>query len=215
MAWRFDKPLITLADDEQNRKAMAVWEGESLGGLTEDNNRLPQPVVWLLALTIVTAFLVTAPLWGQRPQAAIYKDYIAMMDSPAVQKIQGDAQKMDYIVKNAPDSKYKALQERHPVTMDDLRMIKSQVIELENAGKDLEEWEVVGDKVVLANFEGEVRTSGPNKGTKIRKQPSWDPGYTIDVFYVIYFCIAVIIVVKRLPHFTIQPDHTKHSQHSH
>ena len=215
MAWRFDKPLVTLADDDANRKAMAVWEGESLGGLTEDNNRLPQPVVWLLALTIVTAFLVTAPLWGQRPQAAIYKDYIAMMDSPAVQKIQGDAQKMDYIVKNAPVTKYKALQERHPVTMDDLRMIKSQVVELENAGKDLEEWEVVGDKVVLANFEGEVRKSGPNKGTKIRKQPSWDPGYTIDVFYVIYFCIAVIIVVKRLPHFSIQPDHTKHSQHSH
>jgi hypothetical protein len=37
MAWRFDKPLVTLADDEQNKKAMQVWEGESLGGLTEDN----------------------------------------------------------------------------------------------------------------------------------------------------------------------------------
>jgi hypothetical protein len=206
MAWRFDKPLITLADEEQNKKAMQVWEGESLGGLTEDNNRLPQPVVWLLGLTIVTAFLITAPLWGQRPTAAIYKDYIAMMDSPDVQKIDNDADKMAYIVKNAPDSKYKALQERHPVTMDDLRMIKNQVVELENAGKDLEEWTVVGDKVVLANFEGE---KGPD-GKKIRKQPSWDPGYTIDVFYVIYFCIAVIIVVKRLPHFSIQPTHHKH-----
>ena len=206
MAWRFDKPLVSLADDEQNKQAMGIWEGESLGGLTEDNNRLPQPVVWLLALTIVTAFLVTAPLWGQRPQAAIYKDYIAMMDSPEVQKIEGDAQKMDYIVKNAPDSKYKALQERHPATMDDLRMIKDQVVELENAGKDLEEWTVVGDKVVLANFEGEMRADG----TQIRKQPSWDPGYTIDVFYVMYFCISVVIVVKRLPHFSIQPTHHKH-----
>ena len=206
MAWRFDKPLVSLADDEQNKKAMGIWEGESLGGLTEDNNRLPQPVVWLLALTIVTAFLVTAPLWGQRPQAAIYKDYIAMMDSPEVQKIEGDAQKMDYIVKNAPDSKYKALQERHPATMDDLRMIKDQVVELENAGKDLEEWTVVGDKVVLANFEGEMRADG----TQIRKQPSWDPGYTIDVFYVMYFCISVLIVIKRLPHFSIQPTHHKH-----
>ena len=206
MAWRFDKPLVSLADDEQNKQAMGIWEGESLGGLTEDNNRLPQPVVWLLALTIVTAFLVTAPLWGQRPQAAIYKDYIAMMDSPEVQKIEGDAQKMDYIVKNAPDSKYKALQERHPATMDDLRMIKDQVVELENAGKDLEEWTVVGDKVVLANFEGEMRADG----TQIRKQPSWDPGYTIDVFYVMYFCISVLIVIKRLPHFSIQPTHHKH-----
>lgn len=206
MAWRFDNPLVSLADDEQNKKAMAVWEGESLGGLTEDNNRLPQPVVWLLGLTIVTAFLVTAPLWGQRPQAAIYKDYVAMMDSPEVQKLDGDAAKMAYIVKNAPDSKYKGLQERHPVTMDDLRMIKDQIVELENSGKDLEEWTVVGDKVVLANFEGEKRADG----SKIRKQPSWDPGYTIDVFYVIYFCVAVMIVVKRLPHFNIQPTHHKH-----
>jgi len=174
--------------------------------LTEDNNRLPQPVVWLLGLTIITAFLITAPLWGQRPQAAIYKDYIAMMDSPEVQKIDGDAAKMAYIVKNAPDSKYKGLQERHPLTMDDLRMIKDQVVELENSGKDLEEWEIVGDKVVLANFEGALRPDG----TKIRKQPVWDDGYTIDVFYVIYFCLAVFIVVKRLPHFTTQPTHHKH-----
>jgi len=206
MAWKFDNPLISLSDEEQNKRAMQVWEGESLGGLTEDNNRLPQPVVWLLGLTVITAFLVTAPLWGQRPQAAIYKDYIAMMDSPEVEKLDGDAAKMAFIVKNAPDSKYKGLQERHPVTMDDLRMIKDQVVELENSGKDLEEWEVVGDKVVLANFEGAVRPDG----TKIRKQPVWDDGYTIDVFYVIYFCLSVFIVVKRLPHFTTQPTHHKH-----
>jgi len=207
MAWTFDKPLFSLADEEQNKKAMQVWEGESLGGLTEDNNRLPQPVVWLLGLTIVTAFLVTAPLWGQRPQAAIYKDYVALMDSPEVQKLETDPEKMDYIVKNAPVTKYKALQERHPLTMDDLRMIKDQVVELENSGKDLEEFTVVGNKVVLANFEGEFK---PGTTEKIRKQPSWDPGYTIDVFYVIYFCISVIIVVKRLPHFTVQPTHHKH-----
>lgn len=206
MAWKFDKPLVSLADDEQNKKAMQIWEGESLGGLTEDNNRLPQPVAWLLALTIVTAFLITAPLWGQRPQAAIYEDYIALMDSPEVQNIDGDAQKMDFILKNVPDSKYKALQDRHRPTMDDLRMIKDQVVELKNSGKDLEEWTVIGNKVVLANFEGEKRADG----TTIRKQPSWDPGYTIDVFYVLYFIISVIIVVKRLPHFSIQPTHGKH-----
>ena len=140
-----------------------------------------------------------------KAKAWVDKDYIALMDK--AEAINGDdAQKMAYIVKNAPDSKYKGLQERHPVTMDDLRMIKNQVVELENAGKDLEEWTVVGNKVVLANFEGEKRPDG----SKIRKQPSWDPGYTIDVFYVIYFCVSVIIVVKRLPHFSIQPTHLKH-----
>lgn len=205
MAWIFDKPLHSLASDDQNKKAMQVWEGESLGGLTEDNNRLPQSVVWLLALTIVTAFLITAPLWGQRPNVAMFKDYIAMMDSPEVQALPDDTQKMDYIVKHVPDSKWKALQDRHPLTMDDLRMIKDQAVELENAGKDLEEYTIVGDKVVLANFEGAVKN-----GVKERKQPWWDKGYTIDVFYVSYFCIALVIVVKRLPHFSVQPTHHEH-----
>ena len=208
MAWKFDNPLNTLTSEDQNQKARELWEAESLGGITEDNNRLPQPVVYLLALTILTAFLVTAPLWGQRPTAAIYDEYIALMDSSEVQAIQDDSKKMEYIVNKVKSqgSKYEALQERHPVTMDDLRMIKNKVIELKNANLDLEEYEVVGDKVVLQNFEGNLK---PN-GEKERKQPWWDKGYTIDVFYVAYFCIAVMIAVKRLPNFSWQPTHSSH-----
>ncbi len=58
---------------------------------------------------------------------------------------------------------------------------------------------------MLANFEGNVKPDG----TTERKQPWWDQGYTIDVFYVTYFCIAVLIVVKRLPNFKWQPRHGK------
>jgi hypothetical protein len=205
MAWKFDNPLHSLTTEDQNAKAKETWEGESLGGIMEDNNRLPQPVVILLLLTIVTAFLITAPLWGQRPTAAIYSDYVALMDTAEVQAIQDDAAKMDYIVKNVKASKYKALQDRHPLEMDDLRLIKDQVIELQKADVDLEEYSVIGDQVVLANFEGALKPDG----TKIRKQPSWDKGYTIDIFYVTYFCLAVIIAVKRLPNHSWQPDHAK------
>jgi hypothetical protein len=209
MAWRFDNPLFSLADEEQNQRARQIWEGESLGGITEDNNRLPQPVVWLLALTIVTAFLVTAPLWGQRPNAAIYQEYIALMDTPEVQALKTDPEKINYIVKTVKSkgSKWAALQDRHPVTMNDLRMIKDKVIELQNAGADLSEYNILYDQVVLANFEGNMKADG----TRERKQPWWDKGYTIDVFYVAYFCIAVMIAVKRLPNHDWQPDHTKHS----
>jgi hypothetical protein len=207
MAWKFENPLYSLTTEDQNSRAKDVWEGESLGGIMEDNNRLPRPVVWLLLLTIVTAFLVTAPLWGQRPTAAIYAEYIAMMDSPEVQAIQDDAGKMAHIVQSVKSkgSKYEALQDRHPVEMDDLRVIKDKVIELENAGVDLEEYTIVGDKVVLANFEGNLKPDG----TKTRKQPWWDKGYTIDIFYVTYFCLAVMIAVKRLPNHEWQPDHAK------
>lgn len=208
MAWRFDNPLFSLADEEQNQRAKQVWEGESLGGITEDNNRLPQPVVWLLALTIVTAFLVTAPLWGQRPNAAIYQEYVALMDTPEVQALKSDDEKINYIVKTVKSkgSKWAALQDRHPVDMNDLRMIKDKVIELQNAGADLAEYNVLYDQLVLANFEGNMKADG----TRERKQPWWDKGYTIDVFYVAYFCIAVMIAVKRLPNHEWQPDHTKH-----
>ena len=204
MAWKFDKPLYSLADEEQNKKACGVWEGESLGGISEDNNRLPQAVIYLLALTIVTAFAITFPLWGQRPTAAIYAEYVQMMDSSQVQAIAGDEAKMEYIVNNVKDTSMKPFQERHPLTMDDLRMIKGQVIELVNQGVDLEEYTVIGPDVVLANFEGELKADG----TVSRKQPWWDKGYTIDIFYVIYFCVAVLIVIKRLPHFSWEPDHS-------
>jgi len=207
MAWKFDNPLHSLTTEDQNTKARETWEGESLGGIMEDNNRLPQPVVVLLVLTIITAFLITAPLWGQRPTAAIYAEYIALMDTSEVQAIQDDAGKMDYIVKKvkASGSQYEALQDRHPLEMDDLRLIQDKVVELQKAGADLEEYTVIGEKVVLANFEGNIKADG----TKERKQPWWDKGYTIDIFYVAYFCIAVMIAIKRLPNHEWQPDHSK------
>lgn len=206
MAWKFDNPLYSLTDEEQNNKARHVWEGESLGGIAEDNNRLPRPVIYLLALTILTAFMITFPLFGQRPTAALYADYIKLMDSPQVQAIATDKGKMEYIVANAKaaDAQMQGLLDRHPVTMDDLRMIQGQVIELQNKGVDLEEYTVVGPTVVLANFEGSIKADG----TVERKQPWWDKGYTIDIFYVTYFCLSVLIVIKRLPHFSWQPDHS-------
>ena len=204
MGWRTDSPLYSLTDDEQNKVAQSVWEGESLGGIAEDNNRLPQPIVYLLALTIITAFMITFPLWGQRPTAAIYAEYIKMMDSPAVQAIASDKEKMAYLENNVKNPDLKPHLDRHPVTMNDLRIIKDQVIELENQGVDLEEYFVVGDKVVLATFEGVMKPDG----TRERKQPWWDIGYTIDIFYVTYFCLAALIVIKRLPPYTWQPDHS-------
>ena len=204
MAWKMDKPLYSMADESQNEAAKRVWEGESLGGISEDNNRLPKPVIMLLGLTIITSFLITFPLWGSRPTAEIYAEYIQMMDSPTVQAISGDKAKMEYLVSNVKDTSLKPFQERHPVVMDDLRMIKDQVIELQRQGVDLGEYSVVGAKVVLANFEGNMKADG----TIERKQPWWDKGYTIDIFYVIYFCVSVLIVIKRLPHFSWKPDHS-------
>ncbi|MEK6750594.1 MAG: hypothetical protein AABY83_15550 [Pseudomonadota bacterium] len=211
MAWKFDNPLVSMADDQQNAAARAVWEGESLGGITEDNNRLPVPVVGLLILTIVTSFLVTFPLWGQRPTAALYENYVAEMDSPQAQALPDDVKRMQYIVdtvraKNpqfANGVSKQALLDRHPLSMDDLRMIQGQMVELQRQGARMEEFTVIGNRLVLANFEGNWRADG----TRERVQPWWDKGYTIDVFYIIAFCISVIVVVKRLPPYTWQPKH--------
>ena len=208
MGWRFDNPLFTLTTDEQNEDAKKLWEGESLGGIKENNNRLPQPVIGLLVLTIITAFLITFPLWGQRPTAAIYAEYIALMDDPQVQAIQDDTKKMEFIVNKvkASGSQWAALQDRHPLEMDDLRMIKSQIEELQRKGAYLDEYTVLGNTLTLANFEGNKRPDGSTE----RKQPWWDLGYTIDIFFIIVFCVSVIIAVKRLPNYSYIPDHTKH-----
>ena len=201
--WNFDNPLRTLCNEATNEADKRLWEGESLGGITEDNNRMPMPVVWLVILTVITAFLVTFPLWGQRPTAAIYANYIKAMDTPEIMAMQDDKAAMAKIVQMNKGGPYDALLERHPVTMDDLRIIKPQVKALMAKGVDLEEYEIVGDHVVLANFFGNKRPDG----SIIRKQPWWDQGYLIDIFYLTYFFTAVIILIKRLPPSTWQPRH--------
>lgn len=207
MTWEFEQPLATLSDKSKNEKDKQLWEAEDLGGITEDNNRVPVPIVWLVALTVLTAFAITFPLWGQRPTAALYADYIKGMDNPDVVGAANDTDAMAKLmsfVKAQPDyAQNEALLERHPVTMDDLRMIKSQMQDLEKQGVDMRDYEVVGPDVVIANFEGNYR----DNGTRIRQQPWWDKGYTIDIFYVIYFFTFVTVVIKRLPPSTWQPTH--------
>jgi hypothetical protein len=202
-AWKFDKPLHTLSNEATNEADKALWESEDLGGMTEDNNRMPMPVVWLVALTIVTAFAVTFPLWGQRPTAAIYVGYVKAMNSPEVMAIQDDNAAMKKIIQMNTGGPDDAKLERHPVTMDDLRIIKPQIEALMAKGVDMEEYTVVGDHVVLANFEGNKKADG----TPERKQPWWDKGYFIDIFYLSYFFIGVTILIKRLPPHTWQPRH--------
>jgi hypothetical protein len=211
MAWKFDNPLHTLCTDDQNEAAKKVWEGESLGGITEDNNRLPPPVVGLLLLTIVTAFLITFPLWGQRPNAAIYEEYVALMDSPAIQG-KSDKEAMDYIVSQvkASGSEFAPLQERHPLEMDDLRLIRNDIVELQRQGADLREYTVLGNRLVLANFEGNWIDDGKGGERRQRLQPWWDKGYTIDIFFIVFFCVGVIVAVKRLPDYGWKPTHHGH-----
>lgn len=209
MAFNLEKPLSTLSFPEENKKNQELWEAESLGGITEDNNRLPVPVVWLLLLTVLTAFAITFPLWGQRPNAALYADYVKAMNTPEIMAIQDDKAAMAKIVEmnkgkpHATRMDYDALLARHPVTMDDLRIIKPQIEALMAKGLDLEEYTVVGDQVVIANFEGNFKENGARE----RKQPWWDKGYTIDIFYVIMFFVGVTMVIKCLPPSAWQPKH--------
>jgi len=212
MAFTIGRVLQTLSDDELNRKAVAVWEGETLGGITEDNNRVPQPIVALLILTVLTAFAITFPLWGQRPNAAIYVPYVKALSDPKIAAIADDNAAMAEIVKmskGAEGGKWDALLERHPLTMDDLRILRPQIEALMAKGVDLSEYNVVGDRVQMANFEGNKIDDGHGGLRSERKQPWWDKGYTIDIFFILFFFTGVTIAIKRLPPSSWQPTHMK------
>jgi len=205
MAWTFDAPLATLSDTPTVNQAEKLWEAESLGGLTEDNNPIPKLVIWLVALTVLTAFAVTFPLWGQRPTAALYAPYVNSMNKPEVLAAKDDVEAMQKIVAmNMGVGNNDAQLARHPLSMDDLRLIAPQIQALQaKPGTDLADYTIVGANVVIANFEGNYRADG----TRIRQQPWWDKGYTIDIFYLSAFFFGVFLVVKRLPPVNWQPKH--------
>ncbi len=214
MAWTFSNPLHSMADEAQNKEAQHLWEHENLGGIAENNNPLPRPVIGLLLLTFFTAVAITFPLYGQRPTAAIYADYVALMDSEPVQAILNDKKlPIDLRDKKAMElieerlshfeSPYDFQRAQHPITMAQLRLIKDKIVELQQAGEDLEEYTVVGATVEKANF-----FNIQEDGSVVAKQPWWDKGYHIAIWWFVVFCLAVIIAVKRLPHFSWQPDHT-------
>ena len=208
MAWTFGTAMTTLSDAPTVQNAENLWEAENLGGLTEDNNPIPPPVAWLVALTVCTAFFVTFPLWGQRPTAFLYAPYVEDMDKPEVLAAKDDVEAMQKIVAlNLNVGHNDAQLVRHPITMDDLRLIAPQIKALQaNPEIDLRDYTVVGERIVIANFEGNYR---PN-GTRIRQQPYWDKGYTIDIFYLSAFFVGVFLVIKRLPPTTWQPRHGEH-----
>src|SRR5476651_2341815 len=137
MTWNLDKPLRTMCDEATNEADKVLWEKEDLGGITEDNNRMPIPVVLLVVLTVITAFAVTFPLWGQRPTAAIYVGYIKAMNSPEVMAIQDDNAAIKKIMQMNIGGANDAKLDRHPVTMDDLRIIKPQIEALMAKGVDM------------------------------------------------------------------------------
>ena len=203
MSWNLDKPLVKMCDAATNEEDKKLWEKEDLGGITEDNHRMPMPVVLLVVLTVLTAFAVTFPLWGQRPTAELYAGYVKSMNAPEVMAIQNDEEAMKKIVQLNQGVGDQDKLDRHPLSMNDLRIIKPQIEALVSQKVDLGEYTVVGDRVVLSNFEGALKADG----TPERKQPWWDKGYTIDIFYLTYFFLMVIILIKRLPPSTWQPKH--------
>jgi len=205
MAWTFKEPMVTLSDAPTIANIERIWESEDLGGLTEDNNPVPLPVVLLVFLTVLTAFFITFPLWGQRPTAALYAPFVNAMSDPRVLTAKDDEEAFKILKEAVPGADSKdTLLARHPVSMDQLREIAPQVKALEaQPGTDLKDYTVLGNQIVLANFEGNFRPDG----TRIRQQPWWDKGYTIDVFYLSAFFLGVFLVVKRLPPTKWQPRH--------
>jgi hypothetical protein len=126
------------------------------------------------------------------------------MDNPEVLAAKDDVAAMQVLVAMNKGTSNDALLARHPLTMDDLRLIKAQIQALQaDKNIDLRDYTVVGANVVLANFEGNWRADG----TRVRQQPFWDKGYNIDVFYLPAFFLGVFLVVKRLPPATWVPRH--------
>jgi len=214
MGLRLDRPLYSLTTHDENLTAQHIWEYESLGGIKENNNPVPAPIAVLLAIIVTTAFMLTFPLWGQRPTAALYADYVDLLNTSEVQQVlnnkdltphQADDQAMKLIedrLSHFP-SPYAFQRKQHIMTMDHLRYLAPKISKLRESGADMEQYSIIGPNIVRQNFFRLV------DGKVVAKQPWWDAGYTIDIFYVIYFFSVVFCLIKGLPPTSWEPDHSK------
>jgi len=212
MAFKMDQPLYCLADEQEQKETLDLWEKEKHGGLWAANNRLPFPLTFLIGLIVLTAFMITMPIWGQRPNAELYLEFIKVMDSPEVQRLETKEEKIKYVTDYAyqrADGQTQGAIERHPLSWDDLVNIAPGIKEVQAGGGayPLNNYNVLGDRIALANFEGNFTINGGKDRERI--QPWWDKGYTIDIFYVTYFFVLIILIIKRLPHFSRKPDMSK------
>src|SRR3569832_1304198 len=97
MAWKLDNPLYSLADEQENKRTLELWETEKHGGVWEGNNRLPFPFTFLIGLIVVTAFLDTMLIKKQWPSAQLYAPKVALMDSPENQTKPTKEEKIRYL----------------------------------------------------------------------------------------------------------------------
>ena len=89
MSWNFDKPLRTMCDSATNEADKALWEKEDLGGITEDNNRLPMPIVLLVILTVIYGICGYFSFVGSASRPQIYEGYVKAMNSAGSDGNQG------------------------------------------------------------------------------------------------------------------------------
>ena len=218
MAWRLDRPLYTLATDDENQQAQELWETEDLGGMTEYNNPIPRPVIALLLLVFFTATAITFPLFGQRPTAADYADYVVLLNSGPVQRILNDQSRpyhertkaalqliLDRVKEFDAGTRRQFLRDQNVPTFEQLQLVAPKIVELQKSGKDLEEYIIVGDKVMKGSFFNIVGKNPDGTPKTVGKQPWWDKGYLIAMLWFVVFSLSVGIAVKRLPPITWQP----------
>ena len=139
-AWKLDNPLYSLADEQENKRTLELWETEKHGGVWEGNNRLPFPFTFLIGLIVVTAFLVTMPIWGQRPSAQLYTPKNTKKNTPKNQtkptkkkKKQNHTQRAKENHKTTTETQQPKKKEHQPNQKENHKLIADQVREIQSA----------------------------------------------------------------------------------
>jgi len=112
----------------------------------------------VLPATFILVVFVTVLLL-QHPKAAIYADYVSLMESTVVQRVlhdpnltheEADLKAMELIesVVSFVSSPYSLDRKLHRLDMNTLKRIAPQVIALQQAGEDLESYVIIDAKVV-------------------------------------------------------------------
>ncbi|MBI5198098.1 MAG: hypothetical protein HZA19_05755 [Nitrospirae bacterium] len=164
---------------------------ETYDGIREGTNKIPTAIAVLMALTIITAFLVTFPLWGQRTELNHEYWMLSYVHPLGGQPIDTVALAVHAAAEGQP-LPVEIVEHTWGLTPEEENIFISVV-------KNTPDYDQATKDALLAKLEQKALIVKKTHISENHNQPWWDKGYALTGLYTLAFLVWTTAVISRVP----------------